>query len=81
VDCRRSAGFSGVKALAPIGCNKGGLKADNSLSLAWGLRPGQKTRPEAAIRRLAMQGDPESRTANVKLAGVRKSEAPAKAQR
>ena len=47
------------------------LKADPDLSYWWGFRPGQKTRPEAAIRRVAMDGDPDHRQSNRKLARVR----------
>jgi hypothetical protein len=57
------------------------LKADDNLSYWWGFRPGQKTRSEAAIRRIAQPGDPDSRAANVKLARTRRAETPAKSQR
>jgi hypothetical protein len=57
------------------------LQADDSLSFAWGFRPGQKTRSEAAIRRIAMSGDPDVRGTNVKLARTRKVEIPAKSGR
>ena len=48
------------------------LMADPDLSYWWGFRPGQKTRPEAAIRRVAMDGDPDHRQSNRKLARVRR---------
>lgn len=48
------------------------LKADPDLSYWWGFRPGQKTRPEAAIRRVAVDGDPDHRQSNRKLARVRR---------
>jgi hypothetical protein len=51
------------------------LKSDDKLSFAWGFRPGQKMRSEAAIRRIAMHGDPNSRATNVKLARTMKAEA------
>jgi hypothetical protein len=51
------------------------LKADDKLSFSWGFRPGQKMRSETAIRRIAMQGDPDSRATNVKLARTRKAQA------
>jgi hypothetical protein len=51
------------------------LHRDAALSFAWGFRPGQTTRSEAAIRRVAMFGDPDSRATNVKLARSR-SETP-----
>ena len=47
------------------------MKQDPALSFSWGFRPGQKTRPEAAIRRVAMDGDPDHRQSNRKLARVR----------
>jgi hypothetical protein len=47
------------------------LRDDDSLSFAWGFRPGQKTRSEAAIRRIAMFGDPDCRGTNIKLARSR----------
>jgi hypothetical protein len=51
------------------------LKADDALSFWWGFRPGQKRRAEAAIQRVAMDGDPETRGNNVKLARVRRANA------
>jgi hypothetical protein len=57
------------------------LKADDKLSFAWGFRPGQKMRSEAAIRRIAMHGDPDCRATNVKLARTRRAETPAKSRR
>jgi hypothetical protein len=50
------------------------LKAGDRLSFAWGFRPGQKMRSEAAIRRIAMHANPENRATNVKLARTRKGE-------
>lgn len=47
------------------------LKSDDALSFAWGFRPGQKTRSEAGIRRVAEFGDPDCRTTNLKLARSR----------
>ncbi len=47
------------------------LKADDNLSSWWGFRPGQKSRPAEAIRRVAMDGSPAERTHNVRLARVR----------
>ena len=48
------------------------LFRDPKLARRWGFRPGQKTRPEDAIRRLAMDGDPDKRRGNVTLARPRK---------
>jgi hypothetical protein len=50
---------------------QGKLKADPDLAYWWGWRPGQKSRAEAAIRRVAMYGDPDCRAANIKLARSR----------
>jgi hypothetical protein len=47
------------------------LKADPDLAFWWGWRPGQKSRSEAAIRRVAAWGDPDCRATNVKLARSR----------
>jgi hypothetical protein len=47
------------------------LKVDPSLSFTWGFRPGQKTRSESAIRRVAVHGDSDCRATNVKLARSR----------
>jgi hypothetical protein len=44
------------------------LLTDDALSLKWGFRPSQKTRPVEAIRRVAMFGDPDNRRANMVLA-------------
>jgi hypothetical protein len=43
------------------------LMSDDQLSYWWGWRPGMKRRAVAAIERVAMFGDPESRAHNVKL--------------
>jgi hypothetical protein len=53
------------------------LQADPSLAFVWGFRPGQKTRSEAAVRRISMWGDPDCRGTNVRLARTRKAETPA----
>jgi hypothetical protein len=47
------------------------LQADPALAFAWGYRPGQKTRSESSIRRVAMYGDPDCRATNIKLARSR----------
>ena len=48
------------------------LQRDAKLAYKWGFRPGQKSRPEEAIRRVALAGDPDSRRVNVALARPRK---------
>ena len=50
------------------------LIRDDKLAFKWGFRPGQKSRPEEAIRRVAMHGDPDNRGANVTLARPRKGQ-------
>jgi hypothetical protein len=52
------------------------LHCDAALAFAWGFRPGQTTRSEAAIRRVAMFGDPDSRATNIKLARSRSDKPP-----
>ena len=48
------------------------LERDAKLAFGWGFRPGQKSRPEEAIRRVALAGDPDSRGVNFTLARPRK---------
>ena len=48
------------------------LREDDSLSYWWGFRPGQKSRSSAAIQRVALYGDPDTRRINVKLARSRR---------
>ncbi len=43
------------------------LQKSSDLSYAWGFHPVQKTRSPAAIRRVAMRGDPKDREINTKL--------------
>jgi hypothetical protein len=43
------------------------LQENPDLSYAWGFQPVQKTRSPAAIRRVAMWGDPKNREVNAKL--------------
>jgi hypothetical protein len=43
------------------------LQENPDLSYAWGFHPVQKTRSPAAIRRVAMWGDPKNREVNTKL--------------
>ena len=54
------------------------LQADPVLSYWWGFRPKTKRRPIEAIKAVAMWGDPEVRSANVKL--VRKHAIPVAVQ-
>ncbi len=44
------------------------LLKDKRLAYLWGFAPARKTRPTDAIRRVAMEGDPEHRNANVPVA-------------
>jgi hypothetical protein len=43
------------------------LYKDDALSYWWGFRPRMKRRPEAALRRVMMHGDPDNRSHNVSL--------------
>src|SRR3972149_2078801 len=43
------------------------LLKDKELALWWGWRPSLKRRTEAAIRAVAMYGDPDSRSRNAQL--------------
>ena len=47
------------------------LLKDRRLAYRWGFIPSHSTRPTDAIRRIAMEGDPERRSANVPLARPR----------
>ena len=48
------------------------LLRDDKLAFKWGFRPAQKSRPEEAIRRVAVNGDPDIRKVNIALARPRK---------
>ena len=43
------------------------LLRDNKLAYQWGFAPSRRNRPADAIRRVALEGDPEHRNANVSL--------------
>jgi len=43
------------------------LNSDPNLAFRWGFKPTSRRRSEEAIRRVAMHGDPDSRTHNLKL--------------
>ena len=43
------------------------LLRDRKLAYQWGFAPARRTRPADAIRRVAMEGDPEHRNSNVPL--------------
>lgn len=43
------------------------LLRDKKLAYQWGFAPSRRTRPADAIRRVALEGDPERRNANVSL--------------
>ena len=49
------------------------LYTDPRLAYSWGFAPSQKTRPEAAIRRITADGHPQRREANLRLARPRKA--------
>ena len=51
------------------------LFADDKLSYLWGFARSLKTRPLEAIRRVAMDGDPERRSVNLPLARPRRAKA------
>ena len=51
------------------------LFRDPKLARRWGFRPGQKTRADEAIRRVAVDGDPDGTAHNRGLARPRKSAA------
>ena len=52
---------------------KNALVGDRRFAMRWGFRPGQKTRSDEAIRRVAMEGDPEDVAQNRRLARPRKA--------
>jgi hypothetical protein len=70
-------GWAGCLAADELSFIQEHLKADDRLSLAWGFRPGQKLRSEAAIQRIALHGDSDRRSTNVRLARTRKAQAAA----
>ena len=43
------------------------LLRDRKLAYQWGFAPSRKARPADAIRRVALEGDPEHRNSNVSL--------------
>lgn len=43
------------------------LLRDKKLAFQWGFAPSRRTRPADAIRRVALEGDPNHRNANVSL--------------
>jgi len=43
------------------------LLRDKKLAYQWGFAPSRRTRPADAIRRVALEGDPNHRNANVSL--------------
>ena len=43
------------------------LLRDRKLAYQWGFAPSRRTRPADAIRRVALEGDPEHRNSNVSL--------------
>ncbi len=65
-------GWAGELAEDQLANIQGELLADKKLSYLWGFAPAQKTRPLEAIRRVAMDGDPDHRQSNRKLARIRR---------
>ena len=70
-------GWAGELAEDELANIQGELLADKKLSYQWGFAPAQKTRPLEAIRRVAMDGDPERRSVNIPLARPRRAKAAA----
>ena len=68
-------GWAGELAEDELANIQGELLADKKLSYLWGFAPAQKTRPLEAIRRVAMDGDPERRSVNIPLARPRRAKA------
>lgn len=64
-------GFAGVLEDHELAYIRDKLRNDPALSYWWGFRPGQKSRSEAAIQRVALHGDPDTRKINVQLARSR----------
>lgn len=65
-------GWAGELAEGELAYIQRELLRDKALAYRWGFAPSAKTRPEAAIRRVAMWGDPDARSVNVALARPRK---------
>ena len=70
-------GWAGELADDELAYIQGELLADDKLSYQWGFAPSLKTRPLEAIRRVAMDGDPERRSVNLPLARPRRAKAAA----
>jgi hypothetical protein len=51
---------------------RGKLRQDAALCRWWGVRPSWKRIPEEAIKRVALEGDPEEQAINRRLAQSRK---------
>ena len=68
-------GWPGELADDELAYTQGELLACKKLSYLWGFAPSQKTRPLEAIRRVAMDGDPERRSINILLARPRRAKA------
>ncbi len=76
VDCRiLEPGWAGELRDDELAYIQQELRADKKLSYWWGFAPVQKTRPLEAIRRVAMDGDPERRSVNIPLARPRRAKA------
>ena len=68
-------GWAGELADDELAYIQGELLTNKKRSYLWGFAPAQKTRPLEAIRRVAMDGDPERRSVNIPLARPRRAKA------
>jgi hypothetical protein len=65
-------GFAGVLTDEELEYIRGKLQQDGALRRWWGMKPSWRRVPEEAIRRVAMDGDPEEQSINRRLAQSRK---------
>jgi hypothetical protein len=67
-------GYAGVVDDAELAYVRGKLQDDPALRLWWGMRPAWRRVPEEVVRRIAMEGDPDSQAHNRILARPHKPE-------
>lgn len=60
-------GFAGELAPDEMADLRNHLAKDPEVRYGWGFRRGRKTFPEALLRRIAMEGDPDTRAGNVAI--------------
>ena len=65
-------GYAGSLADDELEYIRGKLQQDAALRRWWGMKPSWKRIPEEAIKRVAMDGDPEEQSVNRRLAQSRK---------